>query len=85
MGYNESCLFQNCTSQCCNLNGDCPEWYSNGNTDYTDCYYYYGIDPDLIIWTSVATAAAALVIIIVASFCYQEYKKKRDSLMKMNG
>ena len=84
MGYNESCTVNNCTWHCCNFNGDCPEWYNNGQWQYTECYYYYGVDPTLLIWTTTFALVGALVIIFVACCCYKDYKKRQEELLKDN-
>jgi hypothetical protein len=84
MGYNESCRYNNCTWGCCNYNGDCPEWYSNGQWQYTQCYYYYGVDPTLLIWTVTCALVGIVVIVIVACCCYRDYKKRQEALLKVN-
>lgn len=82
MGYNQSCTFQNCTWQCCNFNGDCPQWYNNHKWQYTECYYYYGVDPTVLIWTAVCTFVGAIVILIIGCCWYREYKRKQEQIEK---
>lgn len=38
--YNGACSVQTCSSQCCNYNGLCPNYYSRSSYD-NQCWYYY--------------------------------------------
>ena len=84
MGYNEHCLYQNCSWKCCNYHGDCPDWYSNGNAEYTNCYYYYKVAESTLIATAVGTIIGVLVLILIACLWYRSYKKKVEELFKQN-
>lgn len=82
MGYNTNCQYQNCSYGCCNYKGDCPEWYSNGNTQYTNCYYYYGVDPTTLLATGIGTAIGVVIIIIIACAFYRNHRKRQLELLK---
>lgn len=71
MGYNSHCNYQDCSGGCCNLYGDCPEWYSNGVQQYTNCYYYYGNNPTSVIGAVVGSILGVVLIVIVVCIWYK--------------
>lgn len=83
MGYNEHCIYQDCAGHCCNYYGDCPDWYSNTNTLYTECYYYYGTDTTMLLACSVASIIGVILLAIVLYLCYKYYRQEA-ALLKTN-
>lgn len=78
MGYNQNCIYQDCIGQCCNQYGDCPEWYSNGKVEYTNCYYYYGVNPNTIYGAIAAVSISILIIIIIICVCYRMDRRRKE-------
>jgi hypothetical protein len=78
MSYNSNCNYQSCTGGCCNYYGDCPEWYSNGVAEYTDCYYYYGANPPNVLGAIAGSIVGILVIILIICVCYRYERKKLE-------
>ena len=80
MGYNEHCLYQDCGGGCCNYYGDCPEWYSNSNTLYTDCFHYYATDTRTLLVASVMTSVGVILLLVVLCLCYRHYQAQAQML-----
>ena len=76
MGFNEHCIYQTCAGGCCNFYGDCPEWYSNSNSLYTQCYYYYATDTTALLITVIASLAGVLLLSVAMALCYKHYRKE---------
>lgn len=76
MGYNSNCTSQDCSGGCCNFYGSCPEWFYNGNTLYTNCYYYYSINPSALTASIVASVIGIFIIVLAVCICYWHKTKQ---------
>lgn len=84
MGYNEHCLYQDCAGSCCNYYGDCPEWYSNSNSLYTECFYYYTTDTRTLLVASLVSLVGVGLLIVIMCLCYRHYQQQATLLSPHN-
>lgn len=78
-----NCYVDDCSADCCNYYGYCPD-YSSSSYYSNSCYYYYSSSSSFPTWAIGPIIVGVIIIAMIAYSCYVNKKSQKAISSEMN-